>query len=98
MASFVPSRPETYAERARYTSAGLTEVACMDCLVSVLVRKNSDHQTAIQWTVDGEGRCPELTRRDLGPRHSIQAGCPRLAASIDAAVRSGHLPVGASSD
>lgn len=89
MSSFVPRNPETLADRARYTSEGLTTVACMDCLVSVEVRKNSELQTAIQWSADAQGRCPVLAGRD-----SIHEGCPRLMASIEAAVREGLLPIG----
>ncbi|HUQ00518.1 MAG TPA: hypothetical protein VM093_08675 [Aeromicrobium sp.] len=89
MSSFVPRNAETLAERARYTAEGLTSVSCMDCLVTVDVRKNSEHQTAIQWPVDAQGMCPEMARRT-----GIHESCPRLAASIDAAVRDGRLPVG----
>ena len=89
MSSFVPRDAETLAERARYTSDGLTTVSCLDCLVSVQVRKNSDHQTAIQWSAEAQGQCPVLSGRD-----SIHEGCPRLSASIEAAVREGRLPVG----
>ena len=91
MTSFVPRNPETtLAERARYTSEGLTSVACMDCLATVDVRKNSDQQTAIQWSGEAQGKCPELARgRDT------HRGCSRLMASIDAAAREGRLPVGA---
>ena len=89
MTSFVPRSAETLADRARYTSDGLTTVSCLDCLVSVEVRKNSDHQTAIQWSAEAQGQCPVLSGRD-----SIHEGCPRLGASIDAAVREGRLPVG----
>lgn len=94
MTSFVPSNPETtLAERARYTSEGLTTVACMDCLAVVEVRKNSDQQTAIQWTSDAQGHCPEMARRS-DKYGGIHEGCPRLMASIDAAARDGSLPVG----
>jgi hypothetical protein len=89
MASFVPRNPETLADRARYTSEGLTEVSCMDCLVTVKVRKNSDQQTAIQWSADAQKSCPELSNRP-----TIHEGCPRLKASIEAAVRDGLLSVG----
>ena len=82
MSSFVPRDAETLADRAHYTADGLTTVSCMDCLVSVEVRKNSDHQTAIQWQADAQGMCPEMARRT-----GIHESCPRLRASIDAAVR-----------
>ena len=91
MSSFVPRNAETLAERARYTAEGLTSVSCMDCLVTVNVRKSSEQQTAIQWSADTQGMCPEMARRT-----GIHEGCPRLMASIDAAVREGRLPVGVS--
>jgi hypothetical protein len=90
MSSFVPRNAETLAERARYTSEGLTRVSCMDCLATVDVRKNSEQQTAIQWSAEAQAGCPELARR--GARYE---GCPRLQASIEAAVRDGRLPIGA---
>lgn len=90
MSSFVPRNAETLAERTRYTAEGLTTVSCMDCLVSVQVRKNSEQQTAIQWTADAQAKCPELARHE-----GIHEGCSRLMASIDAAVRDGLLPIGA---
>lgn len=96
MSSFVPRNPDTLADRARYLSEGLTTVACFDCLVTVEVRKNSEHQTAIQWSAGTQDQCPELARRSgpTGQRHSIHEGCPRLMASIDSAVREGRLPIG----
>lgn len=91
MSSFVPRNAETLAERARYTSEGLTTVSCLDCMVTVEVRKNSEQQTAIQWPADAQRMCPELSRRS-----SIHEGCPRLRASIEAAVRDGRLAIGGS--
>ena len=57
---------------------------------TIHVRKNSDHQTAIQWSADAQAKCPELARRE-----GIYESCPRLKASIEAAVREGRLPIGA---
>lgn len=95
MASFTPTSDETLADRQRYVGSGLTDVACLDCLARVAVRKNSEHMTSIQWTAEAEASCPDLTRRiPEGPRRSIQGGCPRMAASIEAAVIDGSLPVG----
>ena len=93
MSSFVPRNPETFEDRARYTSDGLTTVACMDCLVSVQVRKNSEHQTAIQWSAKAQQQCPVLSGQRVKDG-SIHEGCHRLSASIDAAVREGRLPIG----
>jgi hypothetical protein len=95
MSSFVPRQAETLAERARYTSEGLTSVSCMDCLVTVDVRKSSDQQTAIQWSLSSRDQCPELARH-RGTNGGTYEGCPRLMASIEAAVRDGRLPVGVS--
>jgi hypothetical protein len=66
----------------------MTTVACLDCLATVQVRKNSEQQTAIQWTDEAKNACPELAKREL------YEGCPRLKASIAAAVREGRLPIG----
>ncbi|HEX5086326.1 MAG TPA: hypothetical protein VFV89_00855 [Nocardioides sp.] len=93
MASFVPTRAETLEDQRLYTSARLVEVACLDCLARVGVKKNSDHHTSIQWTAEARGHCPELSRRPSG-RESHPA-CPRLAASIERAARDGALPIGA---
>ena len=93
MASFVPLSPATLEDQRLYTSARLTEVECLDCLARVGVKKNSDHHTSIQWSAEAREQCPELTRR-AGGRES-HAGCPRLLASIETAVREGRVPVGA---
>jgi hypothetical protein len=96
MASFVPTSAETLADQRLYTSAQLTEVACLDCLARVQVKKNSDHHTSIQWTQEAVQGCHEfnrmMTRSDGRP---LQQGCPRLGASIEAAVRDGDVPIGA---
>jgi hypothetical protein len=96
MVSFAPTSVETLEDQDRYTRAGLVEVACLDCLARVGVRKNSEHQTAVQWSGPAAEVCPELARRlaESSPRKSIQQGCSRLAASIDAAVADGTLPIG----
>ena len=96
MASFVPTSEETLADQRLYTSAQLTEVACLDCLAKVLVKKNSDHHTSIQWSEEAVRACPEFTRMTGSPDgRPLHRTCPRMAASIDAAARDGSLPVGA---
>jgi len=95
MPSFVPTSPDTLEEERRYTSAGLVEVECLDCLAKVAVKKNSDHHTSIQWTAEAVGACSELGRRRASGSRDGLRGCPRLLASIDAAVRDGQIPVGA---
>jgi hypothetical protein len=89
MASFVPQSPETLADRALYTSEGLTPVACSGCAATVAVRKNSEQQTAIQWDAENQFLCPERAKHA-----GIHEGCPVLRASIEAAVRDGSLPIG----
>jgi hypothetical protein len=96
MASFVPTSAETLEDQRLYTRARLTEVACLDCLARVLVKKNSDHHTSIQWTETALRQCPEFARMDRSPGgRPVHAACPRLAASIDNAARQGMVPIGA---
>ena len=92
MASFVPTSADTLEDQRLYTVARLVEVACLDCLAQVGVKKNSEHHTSIQWTAEARAQCPELGRRSGRQGHPA---CPRLAASIEAAVRGGQVPVGA---
>ena len=99
MAYIVPTLPETLEDRALYTQGRLAEVACQDCRARVMVRKNSAHHTSIQWTEEAVADCAyfdELARQDDG--RPIHSGCPRLVASIDAAVRDGALTIGAGVD
>jgi hypothetical protein len=93
MASFVPTSADTIEDQRLYTSARLVDVACLDCLAHVGVKKNSEHHTSIQWTGGARQQCPELSRRTNG-RESHPA-CPRMIASIEAAVRDGQIPIGA---
>jgi hypothetical protein len=96
MASFVPTSAETLEDQRLYTSARLTEVSCLDCLAKVGVKKNSDHHTSIQWNQDAVRACPEFTRMSGSPTgRPLRVGCPRLAASIEAAARDGRIPIGA---
>ena len=93
MPSFVPTRAETLEDQRLYTSARLVEVACLDCLARVGVKKNSEHHTSIQWTAEARAQCPELSRRSGG--RELHPACPRLVASIEAAARDGRIPIGA---
>ena len=96
MASFVPTSPDTLEDQRLYTEARLVEVACLDCLARVGVKKNSEHQTSLQWSSEALDNCQELSRRGSGPeRRDLHKPCPRMMASIDAAVRAGDVPVGA---
>jgi hypothetical protein len=95
MPYIVPSLAETLEDRALYTRSHLQEVPCMDCKARVLVRKNSEHHTSIQWTQEAVEDCTtfaKLARQDGG--RPIHSGCPRLAASIEEAVRDGAVSVG----
>jgi hypothetical protein len=95
MPYIVPTRAETLEDRALYTQSHLQEVPCMDCKAHVLVRKNSEHHTSIQWTEEAVANCTtfaKLAREDGG--RPIHSGCPRLAASIEEAVRDGAVSVG----
>jgi hypothetical protein len=96
MASFVPTSAATLEDQRLYTQARLTEVACLDCLARVGVKKNSEHHTSIQWNDEALHACPEFTRMSRRPEgRPIHEGCPRLAASIEAAAREGRIPIGA---
>ncbi|NPC96271.1 hypothetical protein [Nocardioides sp. zg-DK7169] len=96
MPSFVPSDPETLEDQVRYTRARLVEVACLDCLTTVAVKKNSEHHTSIQWHGDARGQCPELQRVPEAERaRTLHRGCPRLLAAIEAAALDGRVPIGA---
>jgi hypothetical protein len=96
MASFVPTSAETLEDQRLYTSARLVEVACLDCLARVGVKKNSEHHTSIQWTDRALADCQEFARMSSEPGgRRVYAACSRLTASIEAAVREGAVPVGA---
>jgi hypothetical protein len=96
MPSFVPTSAETLEDQRLYTSARMVEVACLDCLARVGVKKNSDHHTSIQWSTEALGECQVFARMAVEPGgRPVHASCPRLAASIEAAVREGRLTVGA---
>ena len=93
MASFVPTSSDTLEDQRLYTRARLVEVACLDCLATVGVKKNSEHHTSIQWSAEARDHCPEFARRAGG--RDVKDGCPRMIASIDAAAREGQIPIGA---
>ncbi|WP_148613104.1 hypothetical protein [Nocardioides rubriscoriae] len=95
MASFVPTRPDTLVDQQLYTQARQTEVSCLDCLARVGVKKNSEHHTSVQWTAEAAAHCPDLARRSRADGRSAHPACPRLVASIEAAVRDGRIPIGA---
>jgi hypothetical protein len=96
MPSFVPTSADTLEDQRLYTRARMVEVACLDCLASVGVKKNSEHHTSIQWTTESLRECQVFSRMADEPGgRRVHASCPRLAASIDAAVREGRVSIGA---
>jgi len=83
------------ADQALYTQSRLVELPCLDCRARVMVRKNSQHHTSIQWTQKAVADCAtfgKLSRQEGG--RPIHSGCPRLSASIEEAVRDGTVSVG----
>ena len=76
MASFTPTSAETLEDRRLYTQARLVEVACLDCLATVGVKKNSEHHTSIQWTDPALRQCQEFARMAAHARRT--AGARRL--------------------
>ena len=98
MVSFAPLSPETFEDRRRYLEGHLVEVACLDCLAKVQVRKQSEFHTSIQWSTEAVSACAEFARaRAEGDRRPQQA-CGRLQDSIRAAVRDGAIELGGTVD
>ena len=96
MASFVPTSDETLEDQRLYTQARLTEVACLDCLARVRVKKNSEHHTSIQWDAESLAACAEFARMAGEPGgRAVYASCSRLRASIERAVADGSVEIGA---
>ncbi len=96
MVSFAPTSPDTAEDQRLYTQARLVEVACLDCLASVRVKKNSEHHTSIQWDTESQQHCAEFSRAASQPEgRPIRLGCSRLRSSIDQAVKDGKIEIGA---
>lgn len=96
MVSFAPTSPDTAEDQRLYTQARLVEVACLDCLAKVRVKKNSEQHTAIQWTDEAVAQCAEFRRQESQPEGRVRhASCARLRSSIDQAVRDGAIEIGA---
>lgn len=96
MGLFTPTRQETLEDQKLYLDGRLREIACLDCLARVRVKKNSEHHTAVQWTDGALGHCQEFARLSTQPGgRPVYETCSRLMASIDRAVREGELEVGA---
>ena len=96
MVSFAPTNQETLEDQRLYTQARLTQVACLDCLAKVGVKKNSEHHTSIQWNAEALEHCAEFRRMASAPggRH-VHETCPRLRSSIERAVADGEIEIGA---
>ena len=96
MVSYAPTSPETVEDQRRYTEARLVEVACLDCLAKVRVKKNSEHHTAIQWSSEALDHCAEFQRASSQPEgRPVYLACSRLRSSIEQAVKDGTIEVGA---
>lgn len=96
MVSFAPTSPGTVEDQRLYTEARLVEVACLDCLAKVRVKKNSEQHTAIQWDSESLAHCAEFAKAASQPEgRPIRAACSRLRSSIEQAVKDGALSIGA---
>lgn len=96
MLSFGGITDETASDQRLYLDARLAEVACLDCLATVRVKKNSEHHTSVQWTAEALAHCSEFARLSAQPGgRPVHAGCPRLDASIERAVAEGRIEIGA---
>jgi hypothetical protein len=85
---------ETAADKRLYVEAGLVPVECIECGNRVLVKKNSDKHTSVQWSTASTG-CPEIAARmSAGARSGQILGCSLLKKSIDRAVQRGGLVIG----
>ena len=97
MVSFAPTSAETLEDQRRYLEGHLVEVACLDCLARVRVRKQSEFHTSIQWD-DGGGRALRGVRADgqRAPATGAVHACvpPAAGTASTAAVRDGRLAIG----
>ncbi len=85
---------ETAADKRLYVEVGMVPIACQHCGTEVLVKKNSDKHTSVQWRTDPVTSCPEFAEAVRGGKRSAQyLGCPRLKATIEDAVAAGDVVV-----
>ena len=98
MVSFAPLHAETFSDRRRYLEDRMTQVACLDCLARVRVRKASEFQTSIQWDEAAVDACAEFARARAEGGIGLPVSCARLQASIARAVDEGHVEVGGGVD
>lgn len=95
---FTPTSEETLEDRRRYLEGNLAEVACLDCLARVRVRKQSEFHTSIEWSPEAVAACAELSRARADDSYRRVRSCSRLQDSIRAAVRDGALEIGGTVD
>ncbi|MCX2928929.1 hypothetical protein ORI20_01490 [Mycobacterium sp. CVI_P3] len=82
----------TRQDRERYLSAGLADVDCRYCHVSVKVKKLGAAHTAVQWSSEAQQRCAYFAEiRESGGSSARTRSCPRLSDSIRHAVAEGCL-------
>lgn len=86
----------TRADQELYTRARMVDVSCGTCGIVVGVKKNSDQHTSIQWGPDGVSTCLAFAESAARPGgRAVYVSCPRLSASIEAAVDAGRIEIGA---
>jgi hypothetical protein len=84
----------TVADKRRYVEDGLVPVRCARCATEVLVKKNSQKHTSVQWTSDAAATCPEIAAQvAAGAQGARILGCGTLRQSIDDAIASGVVTV-----
>jgi hypothetical protein len=89
----VSTAVSTAADRRLYVEAGLAPVECGECGNRVLVKKNSDKHTSVQWSGSATD-CPEIAAEVAAGAYSGQVlGCAALKRSIERAVQDGRLEV-----
>ena len=86
-------RRETAADKRLYVEIGLTPITCSTCGVEAMVKKNSRQHTSVQWSAGGVASCPEITAARAADPNALVLGCSRLRASIEDAVRAGHMVI-----
>ena len=85
---------DTIADMRLYVEIGLVPVACDQCGTEVLVKKNSEKHTSVQWTSDATTSCPEIAEKVARGTPPAQIlGCSKLKVCIDAAVARGDVTV-----
>lgn len=89
----------TDLDRETYTRSGFQPVACRNCGTGVLVRKNSEKHTSIQWAEGSDRNCPVLNDwRAGGEVPQGEDTCPNMLASIRYAYAEGLITLSESVD